>query len=143
VAFAFSCNATRVATIQIGDGTDETNGGSGTAIPQALDWHTKIDRLRMGTFKYLLDKWSTWSTADGPLFDHAFALWTTTSARDRHTASRTSLTSSPATPGPLEAGSVHGPRRRPQQQGPEHAHHRGGRAAMAVPTPASQVSQPA
>jgi len=97
VAFAFSCNATRVATIQVGDGTDHTNytvdgakverfhyishriqgdGSSGAAIPQALDWHTKIDRIRMGTFKYLLDKWSTWSTATGPLFDNAYVLWT-------------------------------------------------------------------
>jgi hypothetical protein len=97
VAFAFSCNATRVATLQIGDGTDETNytidgqkqerfhwvshrvqsdGSSGAAIPNAVEIHAKIDRLRMGTFKYLLDKWSTWSTADGPLFNNAYVLWT-------------------------------------------------------------------
>jgi hypothetical protein len=97
VAFAFSCNATRVATLQVGDGTDHTNyvidgtklekfhyishriqgdGSSGTAISGAVDLHAKIDRFRMGTFKYLLDKWATWSTAAGPLLDHAFAMWT-------------------------------------------------------------------
>jgi hypothetical protein len=97
VAFAFSCNATRVATLQVGDGTDHTNytidgtkyekfhyishriqgdGTSGATIQGAVDQHAKIDRFRMGTFKYLLDKWATWSTANGPLLDHAFAMWT-------------------------------------------------------------------
>ena len=54
----------------------QSDGGSGAAIPNAVEWHTKIDRIRMGTFKNVLDKWSTWSTADGPLLDHSFALWT-------------------------------------------------------------------
>src|SRR5688572_17286818 len=79
VALAFACNATRVATLQIGDGTDgtrytidgqtverfhwvshrvESDGSSGAAIPQALEWHTAIDRIRMNTFKHLLDAWS-------------------------------------------------------------------------------------
>ena len=79
VAFAFSCNATRVATLQVGDGTDGTrytingqkverfhwishriqsDGSSGAAIPQAVEWHTAIDRMRMETFKHLLTKWS-------------------------------------------------------------------------------------
>ncbi len=97
VAFAFACNATRVATLQIGDGTDETNYtidgvkierfhwvshrvqsdmSSGTPIPEAVTWHTAIDRLRMNTFKYMLDKWTSYSTPNGPLLDNAFALWT-------------------------------------------------------------------
>jgi len=97
VAFAFACNATRVATLQIGDGTDETNYtingvkierfhwvshrvqsdmSTGTAIPQALEWHTAIDRMRMDTFKYMLDKWKNYSTPNGPLLDNSFALWT-------------------------------------------------------------------
>jgi hypothetical protein len=97
VGFAFSCNATRVATLQVGDGTDSTrytlngqkverfhwishriqsDGSSGTAIPQAVEWHTAIDRIRMTTFKNMLDKWATYQTAGGPLLDRAFALWT-------------------------------------------------------------------
>jgi hypothetical protein len=97
VALAFACNATRVATLQIGDGTDGTrytvdgeiverfhwishriqsDGATGEAIPQALAWHTAIDRIRMNTFKHLLDKWSEYSTPDGDLLDNAFALWT-------------------------------------------------------------------
>jgi hypothetical protein len=97
VGLAFSCNANRVATMQVGDGTDGTrytidgqkverfhhishrvqsDGPSGTAIPKALEWHTAIDRMRMQAFKYLLDKWATYETGNGPLLDNAFALWT-------------------------------------------------------------------
>ena len=97
VALAFACNATRVATLQLGDGTDGTrytidgqtverfhwishriqsDGSTGEAIPEAVAWHTAIDRIRMNTFKHLLDKWSEYSTPDGNLLDNAFALWT-------------------------------------------------------------------
>src|SRR5690606_34193193 len=97
VGFAFSCNATRVATLQIGDGTDQTrytingqtverfhwvshriqsDGSSGAALPNAVNWHIEIDRIRMNTFKHLLDKWALFSTPNGPLLDNAFALWT-------------------------------------------------------------------
>ncbi len=86
VALAFACNATRVATLQVGDGTDgnrytidgevverfhwishriQSDGTSGRAIPKALEWHTAIDRIRMNTFKHLLDKWSEYQTPDG------------------------------------------------------------------------------
>jgi hypothetical protein len=96
VGLAFSCNATRVATLQVGDGTDGTrytidgqkverfhyishriqsDGTSGAAIPKAVEWHTAIDRIRMGTFKYLLDKWANYATGTGPLLDNAFAMW--------------------------------------------------------------------
>jgi Protein of unknown function (DUF1552) len=95
--FAFACNASRVATIQIGDGTDATryvlngerverfhwishrqtsDGNNGEPIARAVEWHTAIDRVRMTTFKYLLDRWSSISTGNGSLLDNAFALWT-------------------------------------------------------------------
>jgi len=98
VGLAFSCNMTRVATLQVGDGTDHTNyvvdgvttekfhyishrqaddgSGTGAKIPNAVELHTKIDRIRMGTFKYMLDRWKTYSTPNGPLLDNAFAMWT-------------------------------------------------------------------
>jgi hypothetical protein len=97
VALAFACNANRVATLQVGDGTDGTrytvngtlterfhwvshriqsDGSSGAAIPQAVEWHTAIDRIRMNTFKHLLDKWSEYSTPAGSLLDNSFAMWT-------------------------------------------------------------------
>jgi hypothetical protein len=95
---AFSCNLTRVATLQAGDGTDHTNytvdgvktdkfhyishrqaddgGGGGAKIPNAMELHAKIDRIRMETFKYMLDRWKTYATPNGPLLDNAFAMWT-------------------------------------------------------------------
>jgi len=97
VGLTFACNANRVATLQIGDGTDQTrysingetverfhwvshrvasDGSDGAAIPEALNWHIAIDRIRMNTFKHLLDRWSEFTTANGPLLDNAFALWT-------------------------------------------------------------------
>lgn len=97
VALNFACNANRVATLQIGDGTDGTrytlngqtverfhwishriasDGSTGAAIPQALEWHIAIDRIRMNTFKHLLDVWSEYQTPNGPLLDNAFAMWT-------------------------------------------------------------------
>ncbi len=102
VALTFACNANRVATLQVGDGTDgtrytingqvverfhwishrvESDGSSGTAIPQALEWHTAIDRIRMNTLKYLLDKWEQYQTPGGPLLDNAFAYWTSHTAQ--------------------------------------------------------------
>jgi hypothetical protein len=101
VAFAFSCNATRVATLQVGDGTDGTrytingqklerfhwishriqsDGSSGAAIPGAVDQHAAIDRLRMESFKHLLTKWSGYQTVGGPLLDRSFAMWTSHNA---------------------------------------------------------------
>lgn len=97
VTLAFACNATRVATLQCGDGTDGTryvidgqtlerfhwishriqsDGSSGAAIAGAAEMHRKIDRLRMNTFKYMLDKWAQTTTPNGPMFDNAFVLWT-------------------------------------------------------------------
>lgn len=97
VALAFACNQTRVATLQIGDGTDGTrytingqrverfhwvshriqsDGSTGAAIPEALEWHTAIDRIRMETFKHLIDRWSMYNVGNGSLLDNAFAYWT-------------------------------------------------------------------
>lgn len=94
---AFACNATRVATLQVGDGTDNTryvingqrferfhwishrqtsDGNDGEPIPDAVELHAAIDRYRMATYKYLLDKWSSISLGNGTLLDNAFALWT-------------------------------------------------------------------
>jgi hypothetical protein len=96
-AFAFACNATRVATLQVGDGTDATrytidgqkverfhwishriqsDGTNGAAIPQAVEWHTAIDRIRMEGLKLVLDKWSQYQTVGGPLLDRSFLMWT-------------------------------------------------------------------
>jgi hypothetical protein len=107
VGLAFSCNLTRVATLQSGDGTDHTNytvdgvktekfhyishrattdGTGGTPIANAVDLHAKIDRIRIETFKYLIDRWKTYATPNGPLLDNAFALWTSHVAQGNHSS---------------------------------------------------------
>jgi hypothetical protein len=96
-AFAFACNASRVATLQIGDGTDGTrytvngvqaerfhwishrqtsDGNDGQPIANAVEVHAEIDRIRMLTFKHLLDRFSSYGTPGGSLLDASFALWT-------------------------------------------------------------------
>lgn len=87
-AFAFACNVNRVATLQLGDGTDHTvydvpsnsrgwnfhhishrtqSDGSSGNDQTAAAAHAEIDRLRMETFKYALDKWN-----QAGLFDNSF-----------------------------------------------------------------------
>lgn len=94
---AFSCNLTRAATLQWGDGVDQTryvvdgvtlerfsfisnrvqsDGPSGAVIPGAREMHIEIDRIRMRSFKTLLDRWSELTTPRGPLLDSALAMWT-------------------------------------------------------------------
>lgn len=96
-AFAFACNASRVATLQIGDGTDGTrytingvqaerfhwishrqtsDGNDGQPIANAVEVHVEIDRIRMLTFKHLLDRFSSYSVPNGTLLDASYALWT-------------------------------------------------------------------
>ncbi len=97
VALAFACNTTQVAALQAGDGTDGTqytvdgvryerfhhishrinnDGSSGTPIANAEQKHANIDRIRMETFKYGLDKMSQYDTPNGPLLDNGFVYWT-------------------------------------------------------------------
>lgn len=96
-AFAFACNASRVATLQVGDGTDgsrytingvqaerfhwishrqTSDGNDGQPIANAVEVHVEIDRIRMRTFKHLLDRFSSYGTPNGSLLDASFALWT-------------------------------------------------------------------
>lgn len=96
-AIAFACNATRVATLQCGDAYDGTtyeldgmtlprfsyiahrnysDGSTGSPMPEAVDWHMAIDRIRMGTFRHLIERWLEYTTEAGSLLDHGFALWT-------------------------------------------------------------------
>ncbi len=96
VALAFSCNVTRVATLQAGDGTDGTqytingqryerfhhishringDGTTGSPIAGAEDKHHDIDRLRLETFAYGIEKWKQYDTPNGPLLDNGFMYW--------------------------------------------------------------------
>lgn len=99
IGVAFSCNMTRSATLQWGDGGGDgtryvidgetlerfhfishriaSDGSIGPVIEGAAEMHAKIDRVRMETFKTLLAHWGQLSTPQGTLFDSALAMWTT------------------------------------------------------------------
>jgi hypothetical protein len=105
VTLTFACGLNQVACLQCGDGTDGTHydvgnakaerfhhlshrirsdGNNGDAIAGATEMHAAIDRYRMESFKYLLDKWADYSTPTGPMFDNAFVLWTSHVANGFH-----------------------------------------------------------
>lgn len=96
IAFAFACDYTRVATLQIGDGNDGTqytidgvtlprfhqishriysDGSEGDPIPDAQGKHHVIDREHGKLFKHLLDRLSMYGTDGGTLLDDSVAIW--------------------------------------------------------------------
>jgi hypothetical protein len=96
-AFAFACNLNRVATIQVGDGTDATvydvpsnsrrwgfhyvshrtqsDGATGND-QEAAAAHAEIDALRMETFKAGLDAFASYTSSTGTLLNNGFVVWT-------------------------------------------------------------------
>jgi hypothetical protein len=97
-ALAFSCDATRTGTLQIGSGNDQTryyvdgvqqntfhrishridgDGNEGAAIPNADVLHHKIDRIFAGIFKRFLDRLAAYTgPSGGPLLDDSVVVWT-------------------------------------------------------------------
>ncbi len=98
IAWAFSCQINHAATIQVGEGNDQTqyvingtrlprfhwishriysDGSDGEAIPNAVDLHHQVDRLQLQMFRYLLDRLSAYpGAAGGTLLDDSVAVWT-------------------------------------------------------------------
>jgi Protein of unknown function (DUF1552) len=98
IVFAFASDKVRTATLQIGgcnDGCQYTlngvkqpsyhyishrvmsDGGSGTAIPNAEDLHHQIDKIYMGYYKYFLDKMAAYTLPQGgTLLDSSVNLFT-------------------------------------------------------------------
>lgn len=97
IAFAFSCDLNRAATLQVGEGNDQTmyeiggsrlprfhwishriysDGSDGEAIPDAVTLHHQVDRLQLQLFKYLLDQLDSYPSAyGGTLLDDSVAVW--------------------------------------------------------------------
>ena len=96
IALAMSCGKTHCATLQIGNGNDQTqyvidgvtqerfhhishrinsDGSSGDPIPNADQKHYMIDRKFAGFFKYLLEKLTAYTTPTGTLLDQGVAVW--------------------------------------------------------------------
>jgi hypothetical protein len=98
IALSFACDLKRSATLQIGNGNDQTiysingpsypfhwishriqgDGASGSAptIDNAADLHYQVNRIHARWFKYLLDQLDQYTTATGTLLDDCVAMWT-------------------------------------------------------------------
>lgn len=96
-AWAFNCGLNSAATLQVGDGNDQTQytiGGvrfprfhwishriesdsdTGTPIPNAVDLHAQVDRFQLQLFKHLLDRLASYpSLYGGSLLDECAAVW--------------------------------------------------------------------
>lgn len=97
VAFAFSCDLNRAASIQVGEGNDQTqyeiagsvlprfhwishriysDGSEGETIPNAVDLHHQVDRLQLQMFAYLLSQLDSYASAyGGTILDDSVAVW--------------------------------------------------------------------
>jgi hypothetical protein len=99
VALAFACDLKRSATIQVGNGNDQTiydvggprfpfhwishriesDGGADSgkpAIDNAPELHHRVDRIQLGWFRYLIERLDMYGTDQGTLLDDTVALWT-------------------------------------------------------------------
>jgi hypothetical protein len=97
IAFAFSCDYVRAATLQVGEGNDQTmytvdgsvlprfhwishriyaDGAEGETIPGAVDLHHQVDRLQLQTFAHLLEQLDSYDSAfGGTVLDDSVAVW--------------------------------------------------------------------
>lgn len=96
LALAMACGVSRAATMQIGDGNDSTeytidglrqksyhkishridsDGDMGPPIDNADVLHHKIDRIHGAHVKYLCDKLSAYTFANGSLLDYGVVVW--------------------------------------------------------------------
>jgi hypothetical protein len=96
IALAVACGKVRAATLQIGNGNDQTqytiggtkyerfhhishrinsDGSEGTSIANADVKHHEVDKLFAGLFKGLLDELSSRTTPTGTLLDQGVAVW--------------------------------------------------------------------
>lgn len=97
LAFALAGDMTRTATLQVGSGNSGirymidgvlqpsyhqishriySDGAEGAAIPEAVILHHKIDRIHARHFKYMIEKFSSYTLPEGgTLLDSTAAVW--------------------------------------------------------------------
>jgi hypothetical protein len=105
MALTVACGLTRAATLQIGNGNDQTqytingkkyerfhhishringDGGDGSAIENADAKHHDVDKLFAGLFGYLIDQLSSYVTPTGSLLDEGASIWLSDVATGDH-----------------------------------------------------------
>ena len=96
IALAVACGLTKAATLQIGNGNDQTqytingemyerfhhishringDGSEGTAIENADVKHHDVDKHFAGYFKYLIEQLDSHKTATGSMLDEGVSVW--------------------------------------------------------------------
>jgi hypothetical protein len=96
MALAVACGLTRAATLQIGNGNDQTqytingkkyerfhhishringDGGDGSAIANADVKHHELDKVFGQLFGYLIEQLSSYTTPTGTLLDEGVSIW--------------------------------------------------------------------
>lgn len=98
MAFSAAADYSRVAVLKIGDRIDDHvytyNGQSAKfhdvshrQVPNAIDFHSYIDRMMLNYYKYLLDTVSQYNTPTGPLMDQGVTIYTNQCATGAHSFS--------------------------------------------------------
>src|SRR4051794_20651248 len=98
MAFSAAADYSRVAVLKVGgriyDHVYTYNGQSAKfhdvshrQVPNAVDFHSSIDRMMLNYYKYLLDTLSSYNTPTGPLLDQGVAIWTNQCATGAHSFS--------------------------------------------------------
>jgi hypothetical protein len=96
IALSVACGLTRAATLQIGNGNDQTqytingekferfhhishringDGSEGTAIENADVKHHEVDKHFAGYFKYLIEQLASYATPTGSVLDEGVSVW--------------------------------------------------------------------
>ncbi|GAB4197452.1 MAG: hypothetical protein OHK0013_05650 [Sandaracinaceae bacterium] len=98
MALAAACNYTRAATLQVGEGNDQTqyrladgtvlprfhwishriysDGAEGETIPNAVDLHHQVDRIQLRLFRHLLERLDMYTSPyGGSLLDDGVCVW--------------------------------------------------------------------
>jgi hypothetical protein len=105
MALAVACGSTRAATLQIGNGNDQTqytingkkyerfhhishringDGGEGSAIENADVKHHEVDKMFGQLFAYLIEQLSSYTTPTGTLLDEGASIWLSDVATGDH-----------------------------------------------------------
>jgi hypothetical protein len=96
IALAVACGVTKAATLQIGNGNDQTqytingekferfhhishringDGSEGTPIENADVKHHEVDKHFAGYFKYLIEQLASYTTPTGSMLDEGVSVW--------------------------------------------------------------------
>jgi hypothetical protein len=125
MALAVACGSTRAATLQIGNGNDQTqytingkkyerfhhishringDGGDGSAIANADVKHHELDKVFGQLFGYLIEQLSSHVTPTGTLLDEGVSVWLSDVATGDHSPNNLPYVTAGSAGGFLKAG---------------------------------------